>query len=125
MSRRQAERGSRFRIEIEDRVRRAGVEFRDNDLDASVEAAVRLWWTSRLRGRRFLQLVQQAREVTQARISLGRIERGKPGQRDAMPYFFAVLRQLVEQDGRAARSRSEQVGRDQANGVLIEDAGLN
>ena len=55
-----------------------------------------MWWTSRLRGRRFAQLLQQARQVTQQRISLGAIERGRPGRREAMPYFLAVLRQLAE-----------------------------
>jgi hypothetical protein len=33
MSRRQTERGSRFQVEIEDRVRLAAVEFRDNDVE--------------------------------------------------------------------------------------------
>ena len=100
MSRRQTERGSRFRPEIEDGVRRAGADFRDNDVQSSVDVAVRMWWTSRLRGRRFSQLVHQAREVPQERISLGQVERGKAGQREAMPYFFAVLHELVEQDRR-------------------------
>ena len=56
MSRRQTERGSRFQVEIEDGVRLAAVYFRDNDVEASVNTAVRLWWASRLRGRRFWQL---------------------------------------------------------------------
>ena len=95
MSRLQTERGSRFQVEIEDGVRLAAVKFRDNDVEASVNAAFRLWWASRLRGRRFSHLIRQAREMTQARISLGRVEHGEPGQREAMPYFFAVLRELV------------------------------
>ena len=53
--------------------------FRDNAVEASVRTAVRMWWTSRLRGRRFAQLVYQAREVTQKRISLSVIECGEPG----------------------------------------------
>ncbi len=105
MSRRQTERGSRFQVEIEDGVRLAAVNFHDNEVEASVNAAVRLWWTSRLRGRRFSQLVHQAREVTQARISLGRVEHGEPGQREAMPYFFAVLHELVEQHRRSRDPR--------------------
>ena len=96
MSRRQTERGSRFQVEIEDGVRLAAAEFRDDDVEASVNSAVRLWWTSRLRGRRFAQLVRHAREITHARISLGSVERGEPGRREAMPYFFAVLRNLVK-----------------------------
>ncbi|HEY1294449.1 MAG TPA: hypothetical protein VGJ60_15335 [Chloroflexota bacterium] len=72
--------------------------FRADDVDASVTAGVHLWWTSHLRGRRFAQLVQQARAVTQERISLGGVERGEPGRREAMPYFFAVLRDLVSQN---------------------------
>jgi hypothetical protein len=84
--------------------------FRDNDVEGSVTTAIRLWWTSRLRGRRFAQLVQHAHDVTQQRISLGVIQKGEPGQRDAMPYFFAVLRDLVNREppraGRHSRSRS-------------------
>jgi hypothetical protein len=98
MSRRQSERTSRFQAEIEDGVRRAALAFRDNDAEASVSTAVRLWWTSHLRGRRFAQLVRQAFDVTQARISLGVVERGDAGQREAMPYFLAVLRDLVAND---------------------------
>ena len=84
--------------------------FRDNDVESSVTTAVRLWWTSRMRGRRFAQLVRHARDVTQQRISLGVIQKGEPGQREAMPYFFAVLRDLVNREppavGRHSRSRS-------------------
>src|SRR5713101_1071170 len=60
MSRRQGERASRFQAEIEEGVRSAAMVFRDNDVEASVSAAVRLWWTSHLRGQRFAQLVHQA-----------------------------------------------------------------
>jgi hypothetical protein len=35
--------------------------------------------------------------VTQERISVGGVGRGEPGRREAMPYFFAVLRDLVRQ----------------------------
>jgi hypothetical protein len=97
MRRRQKERGSLFQVEIEDGVRLAAAEFRDNDVEASVKTATRLWWTSRLRGRRFAQLVQNAREITHARISLGGVERGEPGRREAMPYFFAVLQDLFKE----------------------------
>jgi hypothetical protein len=96
MSGRQTERGSRFQVEIEDGVRRAAAEFRDDDVEASVNSAERLWWTSRLRGRRVAQLDRRAREITHARISLGGVERGEPGRREAMPYFFAVLQNLVK-----------------------------
>jgi hypothetical protein len=85
MSRRQSERASRFHGEIEDGVRSAAVAFRDNDVEASVSAAVRLWWTSHLRGRRFAELVHRAYDVTQVRISLGTIESGDAGRREAMP----------------------------------------
>src|SRR5207244_3850088 len=74
MSRRQAERTSRFQVQIESGVRNASTAFRDNDVEASVSTVIRLWWTSRLRGRRFAQLVDQARSITQQRISLGVIE---------------------------------------------------
>jgi hypothetical protein len=105
MSRRQSERGSRFQMDIEQEVRTAAAAFRDNDVEASTAIAVRLWWSSRLRGRRFAQLLRQARDVTQARISVGVVERGEPGRRQAMPYFLAVLRGLINQD-RRTRSAS-------------------
>jgi hypothetical protein len=111
MSRRQSERASRFRVEIEDGVRRAAGAFRDNDVEASIRSAERLWWTSHLRGRRFAELVHQAHDVTQRRISLGTIERGDAGQRQAMQYFLAVLRDPVIQD---VSTRSP--GRPEANG---------
>ena len=98
MSRRQSERASRFQVEIEAGVRSAAVAFRDNHVEASVSTAVRLWWTSHVRGRRFAEVVRQAYDVTQARISLGAIERGDAGRREAMPYFLAVLRYLVTHD---------------------------
>ena len=97
MSRRQGERTSRFQAEIESSIHGAAAVFRDNNVEASVTTAIRLWWTSRLRGRRFVQLVSHARQVTQERISLGLVEHGQPGRREAMPYFFAVLNDLVDQ----------------------------
>jgi hypothetical protein len=100
MSRRQHERTSRFLVDIEQQVHSAAAAFRDNDVDASMVVVERLWWTSRLRGRRFAQLLHQARQVTQARISLGVVELGDPGRREAMPYFLAVLRSLVNQERR-------------------------
>jgi hypothetical protein len=42
--------------------------------------------------------VHQARAATHARISVGDVERGEAGQRQAMPYFFAVLRDLVSNE---------------------------
>jgi hypothetical protein len=107
MSHRQSERVSLFRVEIEESMRSLAAAFRDNDVEASVTTAVRLWWTSRLRGRRFAQLVRHARMVTQQRISLGVVERGDPGRRQAMPYFFAILRDLVERERSAPERRSE------------------
>jgi hypothetical protein len=95
MSQRQHERASRFRVDIEDAVRAAAIAFRDNDVEASIEVAVRLWWSSGLRGRRFAQLVLEAREMTQQRVSTGAVHRGDPGRREAMPYFLAVVRSLT------------------------------
>lgn len=97
VSRRQAERVSRFHAEIEAAVRSAALAFRADDVEASIRATTGLWWTSRLRGRQFAQLIHQARAVTQERISVGGVGRGEPGRREAMPYFFAVLRDLVRQ----------------------------
>ena len=107
MSRRQRQRTSRFQGEVETVMRSAAMELRDNDAEASVTAVVRLWWTSRLRGRRFAQLVYQARDETRRRISLGVVQRGEPGQRTAMPYFMAVLRNLVDQERSTSAHRSE------------------
>ena len=98
MSQRQHERASRFQVAIEDGVRAAAMAFRDNDVQASTATVIRLWWTSRLRGRRFAQLLQQARQVTQEHISTGAINHGQPGRREAMPYFLAVLRQLADHE---------------------------
>jgi hypothetical protein len=114
MSQRQHERASRFLDEIEAGVRAAAMAFRDNDVDRSVHVAVRLWWTSRLRGRRFAQLIRQARRITQEHVSLGSVQRGEPGRREAMPYFFSVLRELVAHDphcgkGAARRERRHAV----------------
>jgi hypothetical protein len=97
MSRRQSERSSRSQAQLESSIRSAATAFRDNDVEASTITVTRLWWTSRLRSRRFAQLIQQARDVTQQRISLGVIQKGDPGRREAMPYFFAVLHDLVDQ----------------------------
>jgi hypothetical protein len=106
MSQRQRERTSRFQVEIDMGVRSAAVDFCDNDVEASVTTAVRLWWASRLRGRRFAQLVYQARDVTRQRISLGVVQHGEPGRRKAMPYFFAVLRDLVDRERPTLEHRS-------------------
>jgi hypothetical protein len=97
VSRRQGERSSRYQAEIEAAMRSSALVFRADDVEASVTAALRLWWTSHLRGRRFAQLVHQARSVTQERISVGGVERGEAGRREAMPYFQAALRELVSQ----------------------------
>jgi hypothetical protein len=107
MSQRQRERTSVFQDEIESGVRSAALNFGDDDVERSMTTAVRLWWTSRLRGRRFAQLVYQARDVTSQRISLGVVQHGEPGRRQAMPYFFAVLRGLVDQERSASDQRSQ------------------
>jgi len=96
------ERALRYRVEIELDVRAAATKFRDNDQEASVARAFRLWWSSGVRGPRFAQLIRRATEITQARISLGAVERGEAGRREAMPYFFEVLRDLVS-SGRQER----------------------
>jgi hypothetical protein len=98
MSHRQTERPSRFASELETLVLAAGGRFRDDDPDQSVRTAIRLWSGSHMRGRRFVQLVQEASSRTSERVSLGSVERGTPGRREAMPYFFAILRDLVAQE---------------------------
>jgi hypothetical protein len=102
------ERALRYRAEIELGVRGAAIKFRVDDQEASVATALRLWWSSGVRGPRFAQLIQRAIDVTQARISLGAVQRGGAGRREAMPYFFEVLRGLASdehQEQRVASSR--------------------
>jgi hypothetical protein len=101
-----SERALRYRSEIGLAVRAAAVKFRDNDQDASVVRAFRMWWSSGIRGPRFAQLIQQATDVTQARISLGAVQRGGAGRRQAMPYFFEVLRGLTKDDRQERRHAS-------------------
>jgi len=96
VSRRQHERASSFQGDIEASVRVAAVAFRDNDIERSITAAARLWWGSRLRGRRFVQLVHQAREITQVGISLGAVERGQPGRREAMPLWGGKTSRAID-----------------------------
>jgi hypothetical protein len=98
MRSRGAERAWRYRVEIELDVRSAATKFRDNDQEASVATALRVWWSSGVRGARFAQLIRRATEITQARISLGAVQRGEAGRREAMPYFFEVLRHLANDE---------------------------
>ena len=98
MRSRSSERASRYRAEIELDVRSAATKFRDNDQEASVARALRLWWSSGVRGPRFAQLIQRTTEITQGRISLGAVQRGEAGCREAMPYFFEVLRHLANDE---------------------------
>ena len=119
MSRRQRERPSRFELDIEQAVRVIAATFRDNDIETSTAVVLHLWWTSRLRGRRFTQLVAHARELTAARISVGGVERGDPGQRQAMPYFLAVLRDLTHQERRARNLSTPSRHSTGARGVPI------
>jgi hypothetical protein len=67
-------RWSRFQVDIEAVVRHAATAFRDNDVETSVNTAVRLWWTSRLRGRHFLdwraRLTSSPRNASRAVRSL-------------------------------------------------------
>ena len=93
-----SERALRYRAEIELGVRGAAIKFRDNDQEASVATAVRVWWSSGMRGPRFAQLIQRTTEITQGRISLGAVQRGEAGCREAMPYFFEVLRHLANDE---------------------------
>src|SRR5260370_30335781 len=103
MRSRGSERAWRYRVEIELDVRSAATKFRDNDQEASVATALRVWWSSGMRGARFAEVIRRATEITQARISLGTVERGGAGRREAMPYFFEVLRHLAN-DERQRRS---------------------
>jgi hypothetical protein len=100
MSCRQTERASRFATDVDLLIRVAGSRFRDNDPDQSARIALGIWWGSRIRGHRFVQLLQESTKRTSARVSLGTVKRGEPGQREAMPYFFAILRDLVAQERR-------------------------
>ena len=100
MSYRQNARAPRFAGDVETLVLAAANRFWDDDPNRSVRTALRLWWRSRLRGRRFVQLLQEATSRTSERVSLGGVKQGAPGRREAMPYFFAILRDLVAQESR-------------------------
>ncbi len=101
-----SERSLRYRAAIALDVRSAATKFRDNDQEASVATALHEWWSSGVRGPRFAQLIQRATEITQDRISLGNVQRGGAGRREAMPYFFEVLRELVSNERQAKRAES-------------------
>ena len=77
-------------------------EFRDDDAQRTADTLAHMWWNSGLRERRFVALLQQARDTTKARISAGQIQSGEPGRRQAMPYCLAVLRSLLPNRGMRA-----------------------
>lgn len=81
---------------------RAG-PYRDDDPERSRLRAQRLWWNSGLPAVRFRALLAEAAAVTNRMISAGYVERGAAGRRHAMPYFFAVLEDLVRRE-RAAQA---------------------
>jgi hypothetical protein len=85
---------------VETLILSAANRFWDDDPNRSVRAAIRLWWGSGLRGRHFVQLLQEATSRTSERVLLGTIKQGVPGRREAMPYFFAILRELAVQEQR-------------------------
>jgi hypothetical protein len=95
VSSQQKARMSRSTGDVETLVLSAANRFWDNDPNRSVRTALRLWWRSHVRGRRFVQLVQEATKRTSERVSLGVVQQGVPGRREAMPYFFAILSDLV------------------------------
>jgi hypothetical protein len=72
---------------------------------------------------RFAQLVYRAREATRQRISLCVVERGEPGRREAMPCFFAVLRDLVHLDRPLPSQRSDPRGRNDLVATADADDG--
>jgi len=71
--------------------------FRDDAVQQSVETAHHLWWNSRVPLQTFAELLDRAALVTKQTISSGRIRHGEPGARQAMPYFFRVLRTLCDE----------------------------
>ena len=71
--------------------------FRDDAVQQSVETAHHLWWNSRVPLQAFAELLDRAALVTKQTISSGRIRHGEPGARQAMPYFFRVLRTLCDE----------------------------
>ena len=98
MSYRQNVRVSRFAGDVEALVLAAANRFWDDDPSRSVRTALRLWWRSRLRGRRFVQILQEATSRTSERVSVGGVKQGAPGRREAMPYFFAIVRDLLAKE---------------------------
>ena len=84
--------------------RGASLAFRDEDPDGSLKVIYAAWWNSGLRGRTFTRLLTDATVITKQRISTGAIRAGVPGHRAAMPYFLAMLTQLVADADRRPRS---------------------
>ena len=70
-------------------------EFRDDDHERTADTLAHLWWNSGIRESRFVGLLQEAREITKARISAGQVRSGEPGRREGMAYCLAVLRNLL------------------------------
>jgi hypothetical protein len=70
-------------------------EFRDDQPEWTAETLAHIWWNSGVRVSRFIDLLQQARDITKARISAGQVTSGEPGRRHAMAYCLTVLRGLL------------------------------
>ena len=79
-------------------VERYGTDFRDDDPPRSQARAHHIWWNSGLPRRRFLTLVEMARERTLEQVSRGRVRAGQAGQRRSMGYFFAILEELARDE---------------------------
>jgi hypothetical protein len=73
--------------------------FRDDSPERSIETAHHLWWNSHIPLGTFVDLLDRAALVTKQTISSGRLRRGEPGARDAMPYFLRVLKTLCDEAG--------------------------
>ena len=83
--------------------RRIGHHLTERVLDVAT-VVLTIWPRSREGDGLFFAIVHQgtvdeltARAVTHERVSVGGVERGEPGRHEAMPYFWAVLRDLVSQ----------------------------
>jgi len=71
------------------------LELRDDKSERTAKTLLHMWWNSGVPKGRFIELLQQAREITKVRISAGQVALGEPGRRRAMPYCLAVLRSLL------------------------------
>ncbi|MFN8526776.1 MAG: helix-turn-helix domain-containing protein [Chloroflexota bacterium] len=92
--------------DLASRIRAIGIELRDSGSARSIARAQHALWNSGLPYPAFAAIVEIARSRTREELSKGTVKNGQPGRRSAMPYFFAVLDDLVNQERDRVRGAS-------------------